>query len=297
MIVVIGSLNIDQVHAVPHIVRPGETLASGGVKRFAGGKGLNQSLALARAGARVRHAGRIGADGVWLRAVLDAAGVDCAHIRADDGATGSAFIQVDASGENAIVLDAGANARVDADDLRPLFAGCGPGDYLLLQNEISDLPRIMARGKERGMTVVFNPAPCGPEVNGYPLDAVDLLIVNETEAALLSGRAGEDEALAALLERHPAMRIVLTCGARGARYAARGEQRFAVDAVKANVVDTTAAGDTFIGYLLAGIAEGMTVAAAMRLAARAAAIAVSRPGAADSIPHRREVTAGGGGGR
>ncbi len=291
MIVVVGSLNIDQVYAVPHIVRPGETVASGGVKRFAGGKGLNQSLALARAGARVRHAGRIGADGAWLRAVLDAAGIDCAHIRADGGATGSAFIQVDASGENAIVLDAGANARVDADDLRPLFADCGSGDYLLLQNEISDLPRLMARGKERGMTIVFNPAPCGPEVNGYPLDVVDLLIINETEAALLSGRAGEDEALAALLERHPAMRIVLTCGARGARYAVRGE-RFAVDAVKASVVDTTAAGDTFIGYLLAGLAEGMPVAAAMRLAARAAAIAVSRPGAADSIPYRREVTAG-----
>lgn len=288
MIVTIGSLNIDLVYAVPHIVRPGETLAANGVKRCAGGKGLNQSLAIARAGARVAHVGRVGADGVWLRKLLEESGVDCAHVKVDDGATGSAFIQVDAAGENAIVLDYGANAHVDADDLLPLFAACGPSDYLLLQNEISDMPRIMACGKERGMTLVFNPAPCGPEVHTYPLGSVDLLIVNETEAKQLSGCSDEEEAVDALLKRYPAMQIILTLGARGACYATRSE-RFAVPAIKANVVDTTAAGDTFIGYLLAGLYEGLPMQASMRLATHAAAIAVSRPGASASIPFRHEV--------
>ena len=283
-----GSINIDHVYAVERFVRPGETLHSRRYAQFPGGKGFNQSVALARAGASVRHAGRIGKDGVWLREYLGRCGADTSLIEVVDGPTGHAIIQVADSGENAILLHAGANHRITAADAERALARFTAGDFLLLQNEISAVPEIMERAAARKMRVVFNPAPMTPAVAGYPLDTVSLFVVNEVEGGDLTGEKEPARILAALVERFEGAAVVLTLGADGALY---GDRRdiLRVPAVRVQAVDTTAAGDTFIGYLLADLAAGRDIRAALTMACRAAAVCVTRPGAADSIPLRTEV--------
>lgn len=284
-----GSLNIDLVYRVPHVVRPGETLGSRDLSRFAGGKGLNQSVALGRAGADVGHAGRVGEDGRWLLDVLRESGVETACVDVGTEPTGHAVIQVDDAGENAIVLFGGANRAQSRDRIDAALSGFGEGDWLLLQNEINETAYIMEAARRRGMRVVLNPAPFGEEVRDYPLALASMLILNETEAEGLSGAAG-DAALEALAASYPDAEIVLTLGARGARYR-RGDADVFVEACKVRAVDTTAAGDTFIGFLLAELMRGEPAEGALRFAARAAALSVSRAGAAASIPTRADVEA------
>lgn len=283
-----GSVNIDHVYRVEHLVRPGETIASSDYRQFSGGKGFNQSIALARAGAKVSHAGRIGADGVWLREQLASDGADVRFLEVIDGPSGHAIIQVDAAGENSIILFGGANRTFTPQDAAAILAHFGAGDWLLLQNEISAMPEILRLAGERGLRVVFNPAPMGPEVLDYPLDGVSMFVVNETEGEAFTGESEPDAILAGMRARFPGATVVLTLGAEGAIYDV-GDRRIAVPAQKVTAVDTTAAGDTFIGYLLAGLAAGDDPQAALEIATRAAAICVTRPGAAPSIPHREEI--------
>lgn len=284
----VGSLNIDRVFRVPHVVRPGETLASSSLAVFAGGKGANQSVALARAGARVAHCGRIGSDGRWLRDALAQEGIDTRAVLDSEAATGQALIQVSDSGENAIVLLAGANHQVTERDIDRALASCSPGTLVLTQNETSSVPYLIERAAAAGLPVVFNPAPCTAEVLDYPLDKVSLLIVNESEGEALTGRAAADQIVAELRQRRPQTDVILTLGAAGAVYDGRdGRARAPAAAVEA--VDTTAAGDTFIGYFLAARLQGADVAAALSTACRAAGLCVSRRGAIESIPHRDEV--------
>jgi ribokinase len=283
-----GSLNLDHVYRVDHFVAPGETLASLGYERHCGGKGGNQSIALARAGAAVWHAGKIGPDGLVLRDTLAAAGVDVHLLRLDGTATGHAIIQVDRRGENAILLHGGANQEITDAEAVATLADFGPGDLLLLQNEISAIPAILRHARSRGLTVALNPAPLGPEVSGYPLEFVNLFILNEIEGAQLSGEAEPEAILAALRRRFPAAEFVLTLGAQGARWA-DADRAVAVPAERVNAVDTTAAGDTFIGFFLARRAAGDSPEAALRLACRAGAICVTRAGAAEAIPTLTEV--------
>lgn len=283
-----GSVNIDHVYRVEHLVRPGETIASSDYRQFSGGKGFNQSIALARAGASVSHAGRIGQDGEWLRDQLAGEGADVDFLEIIDGPSGHALIQVDAGGENAIILFGGANRTFRADDARKILGHFEPEDWLLLQNEISAMPEILQLAGQRGLRVVFNPAPMGAEVLDYPLDGVAIFVLNEVEGEAFTG-AGETEAiLAGMRQRFPAATVVLTLGAEGAVYD-DGSQRIAVPAQPVEAVDTTAAGDTFIGYLLAGLSAGASPRSAMEWATRAAAICVTRPGAAPSIPRREEL--------
>lgn len=283
-------MNVDHVYAVDHFVRPGETLDSGRYGVFAGGKGFNQSVALARAGADTRHAGKIGKDAVWLRERLQREGVDASRVEVTETATGHAVIQVVPSGENAIVLHGGANREIDGEDVDRALAACSAGDYLLLQNEISSVDLALRRGREQGLKVVFNPAPMSPKVSDYPLDCVDLFVLNETEAQGLTGAASLEEVRAAMGRRFPRAAVVLTMGRRGAAYFdAGGLHR--QSAFRVNAVDTTAAGDTFVGYFLAEIMRGGDVARALSLGCRAAALCVTRAGAAESIPLRREVEA------
>lgn len=301
-----GSLNIDLVYRVPHIVRPGETIASRSFETFAGGKGANQSVALGRAGAPVWHAGRIGGDGRWLLDKLRGAGVDTSLTEIGDEATGCAVIQVDDEGQNAIFLNAGANHRITSEQIDAALGRFGRGDMLLLQNEINDGPRILEGGKARGMTVCLNPAPFEPELLDWPLDSVDLLIVNTAEAAGLAGESGHgdndddvDDAaanplLAALRRRLPRVEMVLTRGGKGVSWCGpdtAADAALHLPAQKAKAVDTTAAGDTFIGYFLAGMAAGLDRPTALGRAQRAAALCVTRPGAMDSIPTRDEIDA------
>ena len=288
MIFNLGSLNIDRVFRVEHIARPGETIGSKSLAEFAGGKGANQSVALARAGAKVAHIGKIGPDGVWLAEKLAAEGIDTRWIRQGASPTGQAIIQVDDAGQNAIVLEAGANAEITPREVDEALADAAAGAWLLVQNETSAVAHAIGAAKKRGLRVAFNPAPFNALVRQYPLASVDLLCLNETEAAALTGQTSTAAMLEALARELPDCEILLTLGAQGAiRRAAGAEIRQPGLSVKA--VDTTAAGDTFLGYYLAAQAAGFDPPACLETACRAAALCVTRPGAMESIPRREEV--------
>ncbi|MCR4622399.1 MAG: ribokinase [Clostridiales bacterium] len=290
-----GSLNIDYVYQVPHFVKEGETLASTGLCVFSGGKGLNQSVALARAGAQVFHAGNIGEDGVFLLDELNDAGVNtslvCVH---SDIKTGHAVIQNDPSGNNCILLYGGANQSVTPAQIESVFASFGKDDLLVLQNEINDLLLIIAESKRKGMTLCLNPSPMSE--NLYPLiPKADYLLLNEVEAAQYLDHADasslEGGLETGLSEALPQVKIVLTLGENGCVWI-HGDEIIRQEAFKANAVDTTAAGDTFTGFFLAGIMDGKPTEEALRYASFAAALAVTRPGASPSIPTKAEVDAG-----
>lgn len=283
-----GSINIDLVYRLPHIVKPGETLASMSLEKFAGGKGSNQSIALGRAGAPVYHAGRIGKDGEWIVRILKEAGVDVRNIRKDPGPTGHAIIQVADGGQNSIVLFPAANHAITRKDIRDTLARFGRGDILLLQNEINAIPEIMTLAHQAGMKIWFNPAPFSPAILSYPLPLVDLFIVNEIEAADLSGARAGKPALSALARQFPAAQILMTLGSKGAMLKS-GSRQWMVPAPKVKAVDTTAAGDTFIGYFAASLIQGLAPEACLTFACKAASLSVTRKGAADSIPSQREV--------
>lgn len=292
-ILTIGSLNIDDVFTVDRFVRPGETMTCRAYRRTAGGKGMNQSIALARAGARTAHAGRIGADGRFLLDILAESGVDASRIIVGDLPTGHALIQVDAQGQNCIILYGGANHAVEAGDIGGFLEGYGPGDAALFQNEIGAMPFALQAAHEKGLSVYFNPSPFTPEILRYPLGAVDCWILNEIEGELLSGRTEPARMLDELRRRHPAAEFVLTLGERGLLYDAPGTPRIAVPAHAVRAVDTTAAGDTFTGYYIASRMAGDDSETALRRATAAAALCVTRPGAAESIPLRAELDASG----
>lgn len=283
-----GSLNIDRVYRVAHFVQAGETLSAAEFSLAPGGKGLNQTVALARAGAEVHHAGAVGPDGALLRDALRQAGVDDRLLAESPLPTGHAVIQVDPAGQNCILVCPSANGALEREYLSAMLDGCETGDILLVQNETNELPWLLREGRRRGLTVAFNPSPITPELPDYPLDCVDILILNEIEGAALSGENDPARIPAALRARYPRARVLLTLGGDGCVYQDETQTVrqgiFSVDAV-----DTTAAGDTFCGYFLAWLAGGEPVPAALRAASAAAALAVSRPGAVPSIPHRQEV--------
>ncbi len=283
-----GSLNIDYVYQVPHFVRPGETLSARDFAIHSGGKGLNQSIALARAGLSVSHGGKIGADGQFLLEKLQENQVDTSHVTVAPGVTGHAIIQVEPSGQNCILLHGGNNQQITEEEIRKALQDFTSGDILLIQNEVNAPQTLIRLAKERGMEIVMNPAPMDEAVKALPLEAVNLLILNEIEGHILTGEEEPAAMADKLLSSNPAGRILITLGTEGSYYRdAGGEYRQPVHAVQA--IDTTAAGDTFTGYFLAGLQEQMTVPEAMNLASRASALCVSRPGAADSIPHRHEL--------
>ncbi|MCL1857161.1 MAG: ribokinase, partial [Kiritimatiellaeota bacterium] len=281
MVLNFGSINIDHVYTVQHFVRPGETIASRGYRRFPGGKGFNQSVALARAGASVAHAGAVGQDGLWLVEYLRQCGVATERIAVmDDAPTGNAIIQVDENGQNAILLEGGANQRITAEAARAAVAPFGAGDLLLTQNETAAVPDLLRAAKARGMTVAFNPAPMDAAVLAYPLDLVDILIVNEIEGAAIATpphRRGEPvcspphDTIVALRERFPQTLIALTLGKDGAIISEPSVNLFHLSALPVTAVDTTAAGDCFIGYFLAALAENVSPRAAAAHAINAAA--------------------------
>jgi ribokinase len=284
----LGSMNVDHVYAVDHFVRAGETLAGTRYQTFAGGKGFNQSTALARAGARVIHLGRIGRDAEWLLRRLQAEGVETAPVAVVEGATGHAVIQVVPSGENAIVLYGGANRALAESDVDAALGTCSPGDYFLLQNETNLVAEAIAKAHARELRVILNPAPMAANLLDAPLELVDIFILNETEAEGLTGQSQLDEILATMRRRFPRAATVLTLGSRGALYADAATSHHEA-ALHVTAVDTTAAGDTFIGYFLAELMRGGDPSAALKMGCRAAAICVTRAGASDSIPYRNEV--------
>ncbi len=284
----VGSINIDHVYEVEHFVRPGETLSGFSYNVFAGGKGFNQSIALARAGAVTLHAGRVGKNGEWLLRRLQEEGVDTTHVHADDVPTGHAVIQVVPSGENAIVLYGGANQAITEPDLADALSSCSPGDYLLVQNETNLVAQAIRKAHERELKIIFNPAPMTSDIHSYSLGRVDLFILNETEAEGLLGSTDPDEIRVRMLEQYPKSATVLTLGDKGAVYF-DGNAVYRESALTVSAIDTTAAGDTFIGYFLAELMQSSDPAKALAQGCRASELCVTRTGASDSIPLRNEV--------
>ena len=284
----LGSVNIDHVYEVEYFVRPGETLSSSGYQIFAGGKGFNQSVALARAGAQTFHAGRIGRDAGWLIERLQKEGIDTTHIHESDTPTGHAMIQVEPSGENSIVLYGGANQTITEGDIHSACAAFSAGDYLLVQNETNLIAQAIQSAYDRKMRIVFNPAPMTSAVRNYPLNLVDLFVLNETEAEGLTGETDPDAIRQKMLTQYSDAAVVLTLGSKGVIYFdAKTLHHETVPGVDA--IDTTAAGDTFIGFFLAELMQSNDPAKALAQGCRAAAICVTRTGAADSIPLLSEL--------
>jgi len=283
-----GSLNIDHVYQVEHFVQPGETIASSGYQIHCGGKGLNQSIALARAGANVYHAGKIGREGEHLLTKLSEAGVDTSLITTGEAPTGHAIIQVSPEGENSIIVEGGANRTITSSDVDRVLSTISDNDWFLLQNEISAINLILEATRNRPYPVIFNPAPMTPDIQHLPLELVDILVINEVEGVNLTNEQQPSAILDSLLNKYPAMKIILTSGKFGATYVDKN-QRIHQEGFKVEAVDTTAAGDTFIGFFIASLSSGLQVNEALRIGCRASSICVTRPGAADSIPFIDEV--------
>lgn len=294
---VVGSLNADHRVRVARIPAAGETVMGSDVVVAAGGKGANQAVAAARAGAAVRIIGAVGddSDGALVRRALADQDVDTRHVHVvDAAATGRALVTVDDRGENTIVVSPGANAELSADDVSRGMHDIDGGDFLLLQLE-TPVPLVLhaARtARDAGATVVVNAAPVPREVRDL-LDATDLLVVNEHElvgaANILRGNETADrDADMALLAQASGGDVVCTAGSRGA-FVTVGDRIEHVEALPVTATDTTAAGDTFIGYLAAGLTAGDDLIGAIEYAVRAAGIAVTRSGAIDSIPHSSEI--------
>lgn len=300
-----GSLNIDNVYSVDHFVAKGETLSSLGLEIFTGGKGLNQSVALAKAGAKTYHAGSIGPDGQFLVETMKEAGVRTEYVTLLPQAhTGSAIIQRDREGDNCILLYGGTNQMITEGQVDQVLSHFGRGDYLVLQNEINELPYLVRQAHEKGMVIVLNPSPMNEKILQLPLEDIDIFMLNEIEAGQILSSAGGKKAQAeggspaipadkeglaeALHAAFPDALIVLTLGSEGSVCISR-EGTFSQAIFRVPVADTTAAGDTYTGFFIAGLLKGRSIPEAMKYASAASAIAVSRKGAAPSIPTEKEV--------
>ena len=284
-----GSINIDHVYRVPHLVKPGETLSSLDLVTGLGGKGANQSVAIARAGVSVAHVGRVFKGDRWAVELLASTGVDTDNIALIEGASGHAIIQVDDQGENAIVLHGGANQSFSIADIESALNRNQQARYLLMQNETNLLAETFELAQAKGIKIVLNPAPMTDNIKDLPLAKLDTLIVNRGEAEALCGAADIDQMTQQMAALAPQTRVVVTLGGDGAMLLANGEVTH-MNSPSVDVVDTTGAGDTFVGYFLAGVAEGMNDHDALQRACLAGSIAVTRQGAITAIPDRSEVS-------
>lgn len=289
-----GSLNIDYVYSVPHFVKKGETLSAKELNVYTGGKGLNQSIALARAGVETYQAGAIGTDGIFLLEQLKEAGVKTDLVKIlDDVRTGNAIIQNDDEGDNCIVLFGGANQAITKEQVDEAFKDFTNEDYLLIQNEINELSYIVEKAKEEGMKIILNPSPMNEKIMKLPLDQIDYFILNEIEAMQILEMDKPEEIdgkyIASLLhEKFKDATIVLTLGSEGS-VCISDDEYVEQSIYKVKAIDTTAAGDTYTGYFISGILNGKTIKESMDIASKASAIAVTRQGAAPSIPVLEEV--------
>ncbi|MBR3252209.1 MAG: ribokinase [Erysipelotrichaceae bacterium] len=285
-----GSLNYDHVYEMDHFVEPKETQSSLAYARGFGGKGLNQSIALAKAGLEVYHAGRVGSDGQDFIDYLNSYGVNTDHLMKDDSlATGHAIIEV-CKGQNCIILHGGANQAIDEKQIDEVLEHFDKDDVLLIQNEISNLAYLIDKASQKGMLIVFNTAPMNEKVFTYPLDKIDIFIVNEIEGAGLAKTDSGDyqKIIEALKERFPDKKIVMTVGESGSYYIAK-DTLIHQDAYKVEAIDTTATGDTFTGFFLASYLKDEDIGKALDLAAKASSITVQGKGAAQSIPSIEEL--------
>lgn len=277
----LGSINIDHVYRVPRLPAPGETLGATDYAMGLGGKGGNQSVAAARAGAKTWHIGAVGPEGRWARDALQAFGVDVTHVAVGEVPSGHAIIYVDPAAENVIVTFAGANHAATGGSVARALDGARAGDTLLLQNETSAQAEAARIAREKGLRVIYSAAP-------FQLAAVRAVLA---DASLLVMNTGEAAELRASFGGLPPVDCIVTHGAKGAEWISAGTEPLFTPAFRVTPVDTTGAGDCFIGTLAAALDAGLDRAQAMRRAAAAAALQVTRPGAAQAMPTAAEVDA------
>ncbi|MDJ0614286.1 MAG: ribokinase [Rhizobiaceae bacterium] len=282
MIFNFGSINIDHVYRVASLPKPGETLSAISYDRYLGGKGINQSIAISKAGGNVCHVGAVGGDGDWALDQIERLGVGITQIVQVDAPTGNAIINVDDAGENEIVILSGANACLSADQVSRVLEQASGDDWVLVQNETNLVPDIVLEAKRRELRVVYSAAPFVADVTVSLLDKVDLLVVNEGEADALA------LALDAEVGSIPVPEVLITKGSTGSRLQTTSKV-FDQTAFGVEAVDTTGAGDTFLGSYLARIDLGETQEAALRYASAASALQVTKPGAATAIPEEADV--------
>ena len=283
-----GSLNLDYVYTVDHMVVEGETLASSELNTFCGGKGLNQSVALAKAGVPVYHAGMVGEEGGVLLKACEENGVNTTFIHQIPEKSGHTIIQIDKKGQNCILLYGGANRRITKEFIDEVLEHFEKGDILLLQNEINFVDYLIERAFKKEMMIILNPSPFDHNLDVCDFSKVSLFLLNEIEGGQITGEKETEKILEKLRAVYPAAKVVLTLGSEGSVYQDR-ENRYRQEIFRVETKDTTAAGDTFTGYFIASILENMSIPEGLRMAAKAAAIAVSRDGATASIPTRAEV--------
>ena len=287
-IICYGSLNIDYVYQVEEIASPGETINSKSLEIFPGGKGANQALAAARAGGRVHHAGKIGHDGEWMLSGLQSDEIDTSNVVISDEVTGHAVIQVDSSGENSIVLFGGANQNITKQEIEKTLSKFDQDTILMIQNETSEIKHILNTAIEREMFVCLNPSPISNTIHKLDISRIGLLVVNEIEAQALGGESSDQ--MQNLRKKCPSAIIVKTQGSDGGVVLLPdNEEIITYHAKEVVAVDTTAAGDTFLGFLVAGLSNGDEITEAINSACRAAEHCVTVQGAQSSIPHRKQL--------
>ncbi|WP_299728362.1 ribokinase [uncultured Tateyamaria sp.] len=281
----LGSINIDNVYRLSHLPAPGETLSALGYTQGLGGKGANMSVAMARAAARVTHIGAVGQEGAWTVERLLEYGVDTSRIATlPDQPTGHANISVDEDGENQIVVFPGANRAITEDMIGAALSDAAAGDYLVIQNETNGQKYAAQIAKQLGLHVVYAAAPFDAQAVAEVLPFTDLLVLNAVEAQQLS------MAMKSELTDLGVASIVVTLGADGCRWldVLAGSETH-MPAIPVTPVDTTGAGDTFTGYLVAGLDRGMPMLQALSLATQAGALMVTRKGTADVIPDLKDI--------
>ncbi len=283
-----GSLNCDHVYTMPHIASIGETVSSLDYIVNCGGKGFNQSIALKKAGVNVYHAGTIGNDGIVLLNKLREYGCDIRYINTIDAPTGHAIIQVSENGDNCIVLYGGANMCQSIQFIDSVLNDFGAGDILVLQNEINNISSIIDKAYDKNMSIALNPSPCNEKISDYDLSKVSMLFVNEVEGYQLTGKSDPKNIADSILVKYPEIKIILTLGSNGSVYADKSNY-ISQPAIPSDVKDTTAAGDTFMGYFIAGMIQSLSPKQALELAAKASAVTISKIGAADTIPYYSEI--------
>ena len=283
-----GSCNIDYVYSLDHIVGVGETETTYMLETFPGGKGLNQSIAVAKAGGEIFHAGCVGCDSDILTEILLKNSVNISYLSRTDEKNGHAIIQVSDKGENSIFLYPGSNEMITKDYIDIVLKDFGQGDIILLQNEISNVDYIVERAYQKQMCIILNPSPFNEKLNKIDFNKLTYIILNEVEAKAIAGCDIPEENLTSIKNKYKNLKVVLTLGSNGCIYS-DSLCEFYQPAFKVNAVDTTAAGDTFTGYFIAGLSRGSNYQTILKMASAASAIAVSRKGAAPSIPDKNEV--------
>lgn len=279
-----GSINKDFVYLVENFVQSGQTISSKKYEVFLGGKGLNQSVALSHSGANIYHAGCINKNDDPIIIQLNKWGVNTDNIIKVEDPTGHAIIQVNDQGENSIIIHGGANHTISSEQIENTLNKFNSGDILVLQNEINKIDEVINRGYEIGMKIFLNPAPFTKEIINYPLEKLDTLIFNESEGfGLSSGGKDKTKILKYLSKKYPSTKLLLTLGKKGSVYSYNNKV-IEIPANKVNSIDTTAAGDTYIGYFISSYYKNNKVKESMEIASKAASISTTKMGGAISIP-------------